>query len=142
MVNLRPDQFNRPLRSLHSQLIPKPNESPTASPAYVLREGLLRILPRPRRIKCATSHIPSAVGTNAHGFAGLGTHLTLDLLGNIRFGPDIKWIAPPGEGEFTEDEGAVDFLGLTSRTFGSTDAPSVRGCKVLSPEHRAGGVAT
>ena len=49
------------------------------------------------------------VGTNAHGFAGLGTHLTLDLSGNIRFGPDIKWIAPPGEGEFTEDEGAVDF---------------------------------
>ncbi len=49
------------------------------------------------------------VGPKAHGFAGLGTHLTLDLSGNIRFGPDIEWIAPPGEGEFTEDEGAVDF---------------------------------
>ena len=49
------------------------------------------------------------VGTNVHGFAGLGTHLTLDLSGNIRFGPDIEWIAPPGEGEFTEDEAAVDF---------------------------------
>jgi len=49
------------------------------------------------------------VGTKAHGFAGLGTHLTLDLSGNIRFGPDIEWITPPGEGEFTEDEGAVDF---------------------------------
>jgi len=49
------------------------------------------------------------VGTKAHGFATLGTHLTLDLSGNIRFGPDIEWIAPPGEGELTEDEGAVDF---------------------------------
>ena len=49
------------------------------------------------------------VGTNVHGFEGLGTHLTLDLSGNIRFGPDIEWIAPPGEGEFMEDEAAVDF---------------------------------
>ena len=49
------------------------------------------------------------VGTNVHGFTGLGTHLTLDLSGNIRFGPDIEWITPPGEGEFTEDETAVDF---------------------------------
>jgi 2-hydroxyglutarate dehydrogenase len=51
------------------------------------------------------------VGTKAHGFVGLGTHLTLDLLGNVRFGPDIEWIAPQGEGEgeFAEDEGALDF---------------------------------
>jgi 2-hydroxyglutarate dehydrogenase len=26
------------------------------------------------------------------GFAGLGTHLTLDLGGGIRFGPDIEWL--------------------------------------------------
>ena len=49
------------------------------------------------------------VGTEGHGFTTLGTHLTLDLSGNIRFGPDIEWLAPPGEGEFTEDEGVVDF---------------------------------
>ena len=28
-------------------------------------------------------------------FASLGTHLTLDLQGKIRFGPDIEWISPP-----------------------------------------------
>jgi 2-hydroxyglutarate dehydrogenase len=26
------------------------------------------------------------------GFAGLGTHLTLDMAGRIRFGPDLEWV--------------------------------------------------
>lgn len=30
-----------------------------------------------------------------HGHQGLGTHLTLDLNGNIRFGPDTDWLRPP-----------------------------------------------
>ncbi|KAJ3498974.1 hypothetical protein NLJ89_g10151 [Agrocybe chaxingu] len=34
-------------------------------------------------------------GPNAHAFESLGTHLTLDLQGKIRFGPDIEWIDPP-----------------------------------------------
>jgi len=34
-------------------------------------------------------------GKNAHAFHSLGTHLTLDLNGKIRFGPDIEWISPP-----------------------------------------------
>ena len=38
-----------------------------------------------------------------------GRTLALDLSGNVRFGTDIEWIAPPGEGEVTEDEGAIDF---------------------------------
>lgn len=29
---------------------------------------------------------------------GLGVHLTLDLAGQARFGPDVEWIAPPGAG--------------------------------------------
>lgn len=33
-------------------------------------------------------------GSSAHGFASLGTHLTIDLGGNIKFGPDIEWIEP------------------------------------------------
>ncbi|KAF9481981.1 FAD dependent oxidoreductase [Pholiota conissans] len=33
-------------------------------------------------------------GPNAHAFESLGTHLTLDLDGKIRFGPDIEWIDP------------------------------------------------
>jgi L-2-hydroxyglutarate oxidase LhgO len=34
-------------------------------------------------------------GVNVHSFQSLGTHLTLDLQGKIRFGPDIEWIEPP-----------------------------------------------
>lgn len=38
--------------------------------------------------------------SDKHGHQGLGTHLTLDLNGNIRFGPDTDWLSPPpGEGE-------------------------------------------
>ena len=29
--------------------------------------------------------------------AGLGTHLTLDLAGNIRFGPDVEWVDDPSD---------------------------------------------
>ncbi|KAG8678276.1 hypothetical protein FRC08_017923 [Ceratobasidium sp. 394] len=31
----------------------------------------------------------------SHGHASLGTHLTLDMEGNVRFGPDAEWIQPP-----------------------------------------------
>ena len=40
-------------------------------------------------------------GTHAH--TSLGTHLTLDLDGNVRFGPDTEWISPPSS------EDAIDF---------------------------------
>lgn len=29
------------------------------------------------------------------GFGGLGTHLTLDIAGRIRFGPDVEWVDDP-----------------------------------------------
>jgi len=45
-------------------------------------------------------------GPNAHAFQSLGTHLTLDLQGKVRFGPDIEWISPPTE---NEDEDDADF---------------------------------
>jgi L-2-hydroxyglutarate oxidase LhgO len=42
---------------------------------------------------------PSQTGaTQAHAFQSLGTHLTLDLEGNIKFGPDLQWISPSREG--------------------------------------------
>jgi 2-hydroxyglutarate dehydrogenase len=31
------------------------------------------------------------------GHGGLGTHLTLDLNGQIRFGPDVEWISDPSD---------------------------------------------
>lgn len=36
-----------------------------------------------------------AVGKDSHAFHSLGTHLTLDLQGKIRFGPDLDWLSPP-----------------------------------------------
>ena len=38
---------------------------------------------------------PEAGRQGAFSFASLGTHLTLDLQGKIKFGPDIEWISPP-----------------------------------------------
>lgn len=29
------------------------------------------------------------------GFGGLGTHLTMDIAGRIRFGPDVEWVESP-----------------------------------------------
>ncbi|KAG8847051.1 hypothetical protein FRB96_001701 [Tulasnella sp. 330] len=38
-----------------------------------------------------------------HSFHGLGTHLTLDMDGNVRFGPDVEWLEPPsGDGDSAE----------------------------------------
>jgi len=34
---------------------------------------------------------------------GLGVHLTLDLAGQARFGPDVEWIDPPADGRFDYD---------------------------------------
>ncbi|KAL1957444.1 hypothetical protein VTO42DRAFT_6012 [Malbranchea cinnamomea] len=31
------------------------------------------------------------------GLGGLGTHLTLDLTGRVRFGPDIEWVGSPND---------------------------------------------
>ncbi|KAF8913729.1 pyridine nucleotide disulfide oxidoreductase-like protein [Gymnopilus junonius] len=47
-------------------------------------------------------------GPNAHAFESLGTHLTLDLQGKIRFGPDIEWIDPP-ESNITGTEKDAEF---------------------------------
>ncbi|KAN0064192.1 hypothetical protein ACQY0O_003359 [Thecaphora frezii] len=56
-----------------------------------------------------------------HAHTSLGTHLTLDLDGNIRFGPDTEWISPPvpsspaALSSETINEEAIDFWtkGLT-----------------------------
>lgn len=44
---------------------------------------------------------------------GLGTHLTVDLAGNIKFGPDTEWLTPPPEGRSktgsSDSDDGVDF---------------------------------
>lgn len=47
-------------------------------------------------------------GPNKHAFESLGTHLTLDLHGKIRFGPDIMWIDLP-DSESKGNEEDADF---------------------------------
>jgi len=48
---------------------------------------------------------PDSVGTegaqkgDSASFTGLGTHLTLDLNGKIKFGPDVDWISPPEDAD-------------------------------------------
>lgn len=41
------------------------------------------------------SHLIYPCPSTEHTFQSLGTHLTLDLEGNIRFGPDLDWLDPP-----------------------------------------------
>ncbi|KAH7916696.1 pyridine nucleotide disulfide oxidoreductase-like protein [Hygrophoropsis aurantiaca] len=49
-------------------------------------------------------------GNNRHAFQSLGTHLTLDLQGKVRFGPDLEWISPPSDAmEHDSNEANVDF---------------------------------
>ncbi|KAI6047049.1 pyridine nucleotide disulfide oxidoreductase-like protein [Pisolithus marmoratus] len=45
-------------------------------------------------------------GPDKHAFQSLGTHLTLDMHGNVRFGPDLEWISPPND---VSDEAHADF---------------------------------
>lgn len=42
--------------------------------------------------------------------AGLGVHLTLDLGGQARFGPDVEWVSPAGDGslDYRVDPGRAD----------------------------------
>lgn len=50
------------------------------------------------------------IGRNRHAFQSLGTHLTLDLQGRVRFGPDLEWISPPADApDFCTNEENVDF---------------------------------
>ncbi|KAH7931254.1 pyridine nucleotide disulfide oxidoreductase-like protein [Leucogyrophana mollusca] len=49
-------------------------------------------------------------GNSRHAFQSLGTHLTLDLQGKLRFGPDLEWISPPSNAlEHDSNEENVDF---------------------------------
>ncbi|KAI0313605.1 FAD dependent oxidoreductase [Amylostereum chailletii] len=47
-------------------------------------------------------------GKTGHGFQSLGTHLTLDLQGKVRFGPDLEWLSPPPSMQIN-DESTVGF---------------------------------
>ncbi|KIS67195.1 uncharacterized protein UMAG_05061 [Mycosarcoma maydis] len=50
--------------------------------------------------------VPDTRNKGAHAHTSLGTHLTLDLDGNVRFGPDTEWISPPSSCDSSD---AIDF---------------------------------
>ncbi|KAL5487904.1 hypothetical protein ACEPAI_6012 [Sanghuangporus weigelae] len=52
--------------------------------------------PGVRYVKRLLYPCPDAGKKEKHAFQSLGTHLTLDLNGNIKFGPDLQWISPSG----------------------------------------------
>ncbi|TKY88616.1 hypothetical protein EX895_002605 [Sporisorium graminicola] len=52
--------------------------------------------------------VPDTRNKGTHAHTSLGTHLTLDLDGNVRFGPDTEWISPPPPSEDGSQE-AIDF---------------------------------
>jgi 2-hydroxyglutarate dehydrogenase len=52
--------------------------------------------------------VPPPVGTLIYpapvpGLGGLGTHLTMDMGGNFRFGPDVEWVDDPSDVKATGD---------------------------------------
>jgi L-2-hydroxyglutarate oxidase LhgO len=54
--------------------------------------------PKPKRLIYPCPEKNLAGYSNCHSFllrSRLGTHLTLDLAGRIRFGPDVQWITDP-----------------------------------------------
>ncbi|KAL5527527.1 hypothetical protein ACEPAG_6328 [Sanghuangporus baumii] len=52
--------------------------------------------PGVRHVKRLLYPCPDTGKKGKHAFQSLGTHLTLDLNGNIKFGPDLQWISPSG----------------------------------------------
>lgn len=42
---------------------------------------------------------PGIGGRTTHGFQSLGTHLTLDLDGKVKFGPDLEWLDPSNDSD-------------------------------------------
>jgi 2-hydroxyglutarate dehydrogenase len=79
------------LNSLEASLVPPGPSIPIwyAKGPYASYHG-----PGISNVKHLIYPVPET-GAKRHGFASLGTHLTLDLGGNIKFGPDIEWIEPP-----------------------------------------------
>ncbi|CAO1630206.1 unnamed protein product [Parajaminaea phylloscopi] len=63
--------------------------------------------PGAKRVKSLIYPIP-AMGAKGGLDQGLGTHLTVDLGGNIKFGPDTEWLSPPA-GRGGDDDDGVDF---------------------------------
>ena len=82
---------------------PRWSTPPAGAPALALRRGwtLCPVLPQPRLPKgnyfTLAGRAPFASDLPRARAAGLGVHLTLDLGGQARFGPDVRWVETPDD---------------------------------------------
>ncbi|KAF8249915.1 FAD dependent oxidoreductase [Wilcoxina mikolae CBS 423.85] len=90
---------------------------------------------------------PPPVGTLIYpapipGFGGLGTHLTMDMGGNFRFGPDVEWVDDPSDVTATEAGMAEAKVAIETYLPGIGELrPDYAGIRPkLKPQHE-GGVA-
>ncbi|KAI3614621.1 hypothetical protein CBS9595_003892 [Malassezia furfur] len=63
-----------------------------------------------------------AQDAGAHAHQSLGTHLTLDLDGHVRFGPDAQWLAPAAVPAAPDDAGYLHDFWETQLYPDATDA--------------------
>lgn len=81
-----------------NRLLPRATPPSPPIPIFFARGSYAKYHgPGVKNVKSLIYPVPEDGGK--HAFHGLGTHLTLDMDGNIRFGPDVDWIEPPSSGD-------------------------------------------
>ena len=87
--------------SVLNEVLPPSQHIPLyyARGAYAAYRG-----PGVRCIKHLVYPADEASATKGASFHSLGTHLTLDMEGNVRFGPDIDWLSVP-DGAVRDEDG-------------------------------------
>jgi 2-hydroxyglutarate dehydrogenase len=86
--------------SVLNEILPPSRRVPLyyARGAYATYRG-----PGIRRISHLVYPAEEASAVKGASFHSLGTHLTLDMAGNVRFGPDIDWLSVPHSATRDED---------------------------------------
>ena len=86
--------------SVLNEVLPPSRHIPLyyARGAYAAYRG-----PEVRGIKHLVYPADDASAAKGASFHSLGTHLTLDMEGNVRFGPDIDWLSVPNSAARDED---------------------------------------
>jgi L-2-hydroxyglutarate oxidase LhgO len=77
------------------------------------------------------------------GHAGLGTHLTLDLGGRVRFGPDVQWVESPADYSVS-DRNLVEAISEIRRYLPAVDASAINVdyCGIRPKLSRSGSVVS
>jgi 2-hydroxyglutarate dehydrogenase len=86
--------------SVLNEILPPSRHIPIyfARGAYAAYRG-----PGVRDIQHLVYPVDEASAAKGASFHSLGTHLTLDMAGNVRFGPDIDWLTDPDDAKRDEE---------------------------------------